>query len=145
MTKLSPTQIRAAHLEATGMKAVDIAEEIGVTPQTISAYRKKEEYQIIVSKCAQATLRAAQLKLLESSTQAVETILIMMLYAADDKTKLQAAITVLDYIGLADVQKNIGSTSIAEKKAGDDMFGELGLMKDIHKEADDYLTEVSEV
>ncbi len=48
MTKLSTKQIRAAQLEATGMKAVDIAEEISVTPQTISTYRKKEEYQVMI-------------------------------------------------------------------------------------------------
>ncbi len=143
MNKLSTKQLRAAQLEAMGLKAKDIAKKLGITPQTISAYRRLDEYQVIVSKCAHASLRAAQLKLLESSTQAVDVILTMMLYA-DDKTKLQAATTVLNYIGVAEVQKKIGVTSIAELKAGDMIFGDLDYQKSVHKELDDYLSEISE-
>lgn len=144
MTKLSAKQIRAAHLEATGMKAVDIAEEIGVTAQTISAYRKKEEYQIIVSKCAQANLKAAQLKLVELSTLAVQTMYAVMMLG-EDKLKLQAATTVLDYLGMSDVRGEIGSTSIAELKLGCDPASDLYHMKIIHQKVDDYLTDVSGV
>ncbi len=90
MNELTKRHIRAAQLEASGMMAKDIADELKVTPQTISSYRRLDEYQVLVSKIAQATLRAAQLKLIESTSQAVDMINYMMV-GGDDATKLKAA------------------------------------------------------
>lgn len=144
MNKLSSKQIRAAQLEATGMKAKEIAQELGVTPQTISAYRKLDEYQVLVSKNAQATYRAAQLKLIHTSLRAVDVFDFLIL-GAENNVKLQAAKAVLDYIGMGDVKNKIGATSIAELKAGEVMFGDLDYLKDVHRELDEYLSEVSEL
>ncbi len=45
----------------------------------------------------------------------------------------------------SEVKSKIGPTSIAELKAGDMLLGDLDYLKTVHKELDDYLTEVSGV
>ncbi len=83
MKKLTPRHVKAAQLEASGMSAKNIAKECQVTPQTISAYRQLDEYQVLVSKVARASHRAAQLKLIEGPSMAVEAILDVIAYSGD--------------------------------------------------------------
>ena len=45
MSTLTPTQIKAATLLVSGQKAKDVASEIMCTPETISHWKKKPEFE----------------------------------------------------------------------------------------------------
>ncbi len=140
MKKLTPRHVKAAQLEASGMLAKNIAKECQVTPQTISAYRQLDEYQVLVSKVASASHRAAQLKLIEGSYMAAEAILDVM-ESANSTVRLKAAETVLKMVGMADAVQEIGPTSLAEKKAGETYQSlDLKYLQSINKKADEFLT-----
>jgi len=143
MTELSKRQVKAARLEASGMLAKDIAKECKITPQTISAYRNLDEYQVLISQMSQAALRASQLMLIEASKKAVSTILEVM-DSDNDSARLRAAECVLSRLGMVDVQHGIGPTSLAEKKAGELYQNtDTAYFKDMFKEVDDAINQLS--
>ncbi len=145
MNELTKRQIRAAQLEASGMMAKDIADELNVTPQTISSYRRLDEYRVLVSKIAQASLKAAQLKLIESSSQAVDTIICMMV-GGDDATKLKAAELILKLVGINEARHSIGTTNYARLRVSElHQSQDYILGKEIHGKTDDYLNDISGV
>jgi len=141
MNKLTTRQIKAAQLEATGMKAVDIAKKLKITPQTISAYRLLDEYQVLVSKFSKAAFRAAKLQLIEGASKAASTLLESM-DSENENIRLKAAQAVLKVVGFVDLEDEIGATTIAELKATN-MYvsSDLGLMKEVHKETDEFLSQ----
>ena len=61
MKEITSKQAKAAQLEASGMKAIDIAKECKITAQTISSYRQRDEYNILVAKFARANIYASQM------------------------------------------------------------------------------------
>ena len=142
MAELSKRQIKAAKLEATGMLAREIAKDCGITPQTISAYRNLDEYQVLISRLSQSALRASQLMLLDASCKAVSTILEAM-DSDNDSVRLKAAECVLTRLGMVDVQHWVGPTSVAEKKAGEIYQSpDMAYFKDQFKEVDDIIQQL---
>ena len=142
MNELSKRQVKAAQLEATGMLAKGIAKECKVSPQTISAYRKLDEYQVLVSKCAKTAFRAAQLQLIGGASKAVSTILEVM--DSDNAiARLRAAECVLERLGMVAVEDEIGPTSVAEKKAGElYQKPDMCYFKDMFEEVDDVINKL---
>ncbi len=141
MKELTNRHLLAANLEAQGMRAIDIAEECKVTPQTISSYRQMDEYNVLVAKIARATFRASQMRLVDGSHKAVETIIAAM-DSDKESVRLKAAESLLKMVGMAAVEDEIGATTIAEHKCKNMYVStDLGLMENIHSEADDYLSQ----
>ena len=138
MNELKPKLVRAASLEASGMKYADIAKELGITPQTMTAWSKKKEYQVLVSKIVDNSLKAAQFKLLEGASDAVSTLLDVM-EKGKDSDRLRAAEGVLKMIGIDGVKRLIGPTTMAEKESEDYLLPDISYLKDLMKETDDYL------
>ena len=134
--------VLAANLEARGMKAIDIAIECEITPQTISAYRQMDEYKVLVAKIARGAFRASQMRLVDGSQKAADTI-IELLDSNNESVRLKAAESLLKMVGMANVEDDIGATTMAEHKAKNMYFmSDLGLMEQVHGETDDYLSQI---
>ena len=140
MNELTKRHVKAAFLEASGKKAVEIAEGLGVTPQTISNYRRLDEYNVLVSKILNATLRASQMRLIEGSHKAVDTI-IKAMDSDKENIRLRASESLLKMVGMVEVKGDIGATTIAELKTGDCLL-DLGDMKIVHQNIDKYLDQI---
>ncbi len=142
MNELTKRQIKAAQLEAAGYKATEIAKECKITPQTISSYRQVDEYKVLVSKIARATFRASQMRLVEGTHKAVETIIAAM-DSDKENIRLRAAESLLKMAGMTEVEDEIGASTIAEHKFKNMYVStDLGLMENIHSDVDEYLDQL---
>jgi DNA-binding NarL/FixJ family response regulator len=59
MIKLTAKQIQAAHMLAPGQKCQDVAKEIEVTPQTISAWKKDQGFTVYQNRFKMELVEAA--------------------------------------------------------------------------------------
>lgn len=114
MKKLKPTQEKAAAMLADGLKACEVAKEVGVTPETISIWRRDSCFQAHVNQLKWNHLESTRDKLRASAGEVAITILELMRSSRSDRVRLQAATYVLRVLGFEDpnlLHVGIGSMS----------------------------------
>ena len=105
--ELTPKQARAAELYASGMLKKDIANEVGVTPQTISIWFADSDFVVYTNRLRKEALKAARTSLQQLSTKAMETLGDLLSEPTADRVRLQAAITVLECSGIKPTKDSI--------------------------------------
>ena len=97
---LSQKQAYAAVLIAQGMRKKDVADEINITPQTISVWCAKDEFTTYLNSIRFELLVDARERMRALSGTAVDTIRDLMDKGEKEAVRLQAARTVLDVAGI---------------------------------------------
>ena len=100
MDKLNPKQIQAAVLLITGMKSKDIATKVGVTPETISVWKRYKEFIFLTNNLRQEYVDSIVDKLRNSTINAMETLNNLALSAESEETRRKAAKDILDMTGI---------------------------------------------
>lgn len=100
MNELSPNKIQAATLLVTGMKSKDIATKIGVTPETISIWKRDKEFIFFTNKLRQEYVNSVVDKLRDNTINAMDTLNNLALNAESEETRRKAAKDVLDMAGI---------------------------------------------
>lgn len=132
---LKPTQIKAAALLAQGWQCQAVAKEVGVTPQTISDWKRNSEFEAYVNTIAMESLAAARSYLQGLAETAVKNLEELMTSAESETIRLKATLAVLGHIGFTDPQTGlygwgVGSTSpeaIDRKKAKAESIAKFGM------------------
>ena len=117
MTTLSSKQVFAANLIAQGMRKKDVADDLNITPQTVSVWCAKDEFNAYLNAVKFELLEDARDRMRTLSGTAVDTIRDLMDKGEKEAVRLQAARTVLDITGISNPERwglGIGPTS-AEK------------------------------
>lgn len=105
MPTLNGKQTRAAGLLARGMSCADTAKEVGVSPQTISAWKKDPEFEATVNSLKWEVLETARDQLRTLVPDAVKALQDLVNGATREDVRRKAAIDVLQTAGLAGDEK----------------------------------------
>lgn len=99
--KLKDNQIQAARLLASGVKSIDVAKQLGVTPETVSRWRRSIEFQAQINE-VQADAHDDALNVLRSLSFNALSVLQEQLTNTDapPKVRLDAAQAVLRFLSL---------------------------------------------
>ncbi len=100
---LNDRQLQAVYLTVQGWPGVAIAEEIGVTPQTISEWRRLPAFQAACNRFRQDTFTSVRDGLREAGMTAVEALTEVM-KDGPASARVAAASRVLDLLNVADLQ-----------------------------------------
>lgn len=99
---LKPKQIQAATLLAQGWLCKDVAEEIQVTPQTISEWKNIPEFEACINDLKTQSIEAARAQIQSLAESAVDTISELMESSESDNVRLKAALAMLAHAGLTE-------------------------------------------
>lgn len=100
MTTLSTKQLKAIPLLVSGMQAKDVAQEIGVTPQTICEWRSSPSFEATLNQMKQDCLRAAVDYVRASAVKAIQSLTDISLNSENDETRRKACMNILEIMGL---------------------------------------------
>lgn len=98
---LKPRQLQAASQLAQGISCRDVATNVGVSPQTISEWKRKPEFQAFINELRIEALNAVRTRLQCLADEACETLSHLMKSGSSDSVRLRAAVAVLDSTGLS--------------------------------------------
>jgi predicted transcriptional regulator len=103
---------QAALLVSTGLSCINVAEQVGVTPESISRWKSEVEFQARVNEFQFERVNEARELLRESAKRAVKTI-DSLLDSKNESTRLKAATALLKLSNIDVPQRlfnGIGST-----------------------------------
>ncbi len=100
---LNDRQLRAVYLTAQGETGIAIAEEIGITPQTVSEWRRLPAFQAACNRLRQDTVVSVRDGLREAGMTAVEALAEVM-KEGPASARVAAASKVLDLLNVANIQ-----------------------------------------
>lgn len=100
MIKLTPKQVQAANLLAIGRKAKDVAAEIDVTPQTISAWKRDAGFTVYQNRLKMELAEAARDSLRASAKEATDSLVDLLRNSDNDEVRRKTAINILEMVGL---------------------------------------------
>lgn len=100
MAALSGKQIKVATLLAQGVACGEAAKEVGVTPQTISAWKKDAEFEASVNRMKWAILEEGRDMLRNAIPGAVKTLLELATSAKSEEVRRKATLDILQAVGL---------------------------------------------
>lgn len=109
---IKPNKISAATMLVEGSLHKDVAEEVGVTPQTISAWLAEPEFIAFVNKLKMDNLHKARDRIQALSVKAASTIEDIMDNGSNDAVRLKAAESVLEMSGMINVQSGVWAWGI---------------------------------
>lgn len=109
MTELTPTQIKVAIQLASGQKAKDVASEHMCTPETISHWKKKPEFEAYLNQLREDLLEQGSELLRSSVADAMTTMHDIMTNSKTDEVRRKAAMDILRMSGLDGDQKSYGA------------------------------------
>lgn len=98
--QLEGRQLQAVVLLASGCPAKDIATELQVSPQTISAWRAQPAFRDALNNLKVQCLRSARDNLRTLSVDATSELARLMKHAKSERVRLQAAVAVLRGVGV---------------------------------------------
>lgn len=91
---LQPHQWQAIQLLVSGARGVDVAQELGVTPETVSRWRALPVFQAALNMAIRDSYQATIGSLRDAKTEALG-VLRELLQAEDERLRLSAALSVL--------------------------------------------------
>ena len=98
--KLSDKQIKAISLLASGKLCRTVADELSVTPQTISEWKRQPAFVAEINKLRKEVLDAASAKIQFSVTEALDVLVEVAHEAPNHETRRRAALDILRLGGL---------------------------------------------
>ncbi len=101
---LKPKQEQAALLLAQGKLCREVAQELEVTPQTISEWKRNAEFEAFTNTLRGEGVMAAITRMHGLTTEAVATFAELMKPGKPESIRLKAATLVLEHAGLTDPQ-----------------------------------------
>ena len=104
---MKPNKLLAATMLVEGWLHKDVAEEVGVTPQTISAWLTEAEFVAFVNKLKMDNLNKARDRVQALSVKATSTLEDIMDNSSNDAVRLKAAESVLEMSGMINVQSGM--------------------------------------
>lgn len=114
MFKLNDKQRIAAQFLANGALCKDAAEKVGVTPETISHWKRSAEFVACYNQCCEDQKFAAMDRLRSSSIEAVDTLKALLSEGNPGETRRKAAVSILKVLGFGDPESfhtSTGSTN----------------------------------
>lgn len=114
---LSGTQIKAIGLLVAGQTCRSVAEEVDVTPQTISAWKNQPYFAAELNKAKMDALESARSKIQGGSIQAVESLLELAQNASSEEVKRKAALDLVKLAGLSVDTLNVFAWGIGPSSA----------------------------
>ena len=96
---LLPKHIKAITLLASWETCQKVANEVSVSPQTISEWKKQPEFTAELNKMQMESLRSARIKIQQSSVKAVDSLTEIAQASSNDETRRKAALDILRLAG----------------------------------------------
>lgn len=109
---MKSNKVLAATMLVEGWLHKDVAEEVGVTPQTISAWLADPEFIAFVNKLKMDNLYKARDRVQALSVKAAATIEDIMDNGSNDGVRLKAAESVLEMSGMINIQSGVWAWGI---------------------------------
>ena len=100
--QLEAKQLQAVALLASGCSAKDVALELQVSPQTISAWRSQPAFRNALNNLKIQCLISARDNLRTLSVDATAELAGLMKHAKSERVRLQAALAILRGVGVLD-------------------------------------------
>lgn len=123
---MKPNKLLAATMLVEGRLHKDVAEEVSVTPQTISAWLTEAEFVAFVNKLKMDNLNKARDRVQALSVKAASTLEDIMENSSNDAVRLKAAESVLEMTGMINVQSGMWAWGIGSSTTE-------GVLRDIKK------------
>ena len=98
--KLNERQAQAAALLVQGMSCKAVAEKVGVTPQTISTWKKDFEFRAQINALKLQVLTDARDALQRLAPEAIDVLRDLMGQASNEEVRRKAAVNILEAVGL---------------------------------------------
>lgn len=117
MPKVNVKKSQAVMLLASGKKAKEAAEDLGVSPETISVWRREPEFEAEINCLRLESLQAARTQLQSLAVEAVSTLQVLMSDAKSDSIRLKACETVLGAAGITDPSTGLWAWGIGKTSA----------------------------
>ncbi len=99
VNNLTSKQVKALPLMAQGMSGVDVAKEVGVTPQTVSEWKQSPDFAAALNGLKMEYLEGAKCLLQQSPSKAVQTLIDLMENSESEETRRKAALDILRLSG----------------------------------------------
>jgi len=96
MTKLTPKQTSAVLLLASGKTAREVAKQIGVTPETISHWRRQPSFAACLNRTCWGLLEAGRDRLRGAADQAAQKLVELMDTTESDEVKRKVCLDILE-------------------------------------------------
>lgn len=98
---LKPQKQKAIELLSSGLSAAKVSAQLGVTQQTLSVWKRDEEYREALDTAIDDKVGALRTELKRAGMKAVEILLVVMETGDHDSARVRAAEIVLRYqVGL---------------------------------------------
>lgn len=114
--KLSPNQVKAVALLICGWKSVGVANELEISPQTLSKWKGEPAFRALLNQAKMDVLHEARQKLQVSADIAVDRLVEIATESDNEETSRKACMNIIQLVGLSDPSKGrfgwgIGATS----------------------------------
>lgn len=93
--ELKPNQIQAAICLASGMSCKDAATQAGVTPETLSHWKKNPYFEAILNEIRQENIDQARERLRSLARKAVDNLETLLEGCKSESVKLKACIEII--------------------------------------------------
>jgi hypothetical protein len=123
---LDERQIKCAELISKGIPIVDIPVQVGVNRSTIYEWKKLEEFNAEVDRLQQEFISSARGRLRAAAIPAADKLIDLLKNSKYEKTKLAAAIDILDRgLGKATTKVEVNSKDDKAKVSADVLDSEI--------------------
>jgi len=102
LNTITPKQLKAISLLASGLTCADVSKKIHVTPQTISVWNKSPAFVAQVNKLKQEMLDSTRSRLIKLGSLAIEELEKLLKECPSYETKRRAINDIFQLIGLSD-------------------------------------------
>lgn len=117
MGDLKPKQEQAAILLVSGMSGKETAESVGVTPETVSQWKKDPYFEAFTNQLRLETIESSREKLRFLSGKALKRLEHLIDNSESETIKLKASVEILKLSGLTDPETvlwGIGYTDVSK-------------------------------
>jgi transposase-like protein len=120
---LDERQLKCIERLMKGNSIADIAKELNVSRQTIYNWKEAEEFKAELDRVGQELLSSAMYKLKRAAPVAADKLIDLLTKGKYEKTKLSAAIDILDRnLGKATTKLEVNDGRDDKKKLNDDIL-----------------------
>lgn len=104
MSELSPKQQQAICLLADGAMSKDVAETVGVTPETVSVWKRDPEFQACLNRLKYELMDVARDTMRRKLREVSESLIDLAVGAKNEETRRKACLDVLCLMDLNEPQ-----------------------------------------
>ncbi len=102
--KLTPDQVKAVPHFVAGKKGKEIAELVGVTPQTVSAWRQDAAFVAYINRLQLEDLEKVRHEIRALASEAVKELTHLLKNAENEEVKRKTIMNILEIDGFVDPQ-----------------------------------------